>query len=247
MPEPPSPHPRTGASLPFLLSSASSLPGPALALLPGSGDLCQGRREQQTLLTGTGKGEICRSRRAATLAWCGKESPVCFMLAPGPHCRFSEGRQWGPFSLPSAGEDAGHEPGLRSPWPLLGGWKEGCLGLQGARPAAGMGGTALYWVWSAQIPGGGSNLALPVWLSPDTRGQATKRPRQSNLVLDRGGQSGTHCLFGRERGPGGERSVGRPGRKGPEPLSAGWFYQGREWPPGISKEGVLPWHEFLSP
>lgn len=32
------------------------------------------------LLTG-----ICRSRPAATLAWCGREGPVCLLLAPGPH------------------------------------------------------------------------------------------------------------------------------------------------------------------
>lgn len=115
-------------------------------------------------------------------------------------------------------------------------------GLEGARPAAGLGGTALYWVWSAQIPGGGSNLALPVWLSPDTRGPATKKPRQNNLVLDRGGQSGTHCSE-----PGGRQSVGRLDRKGPEPLSTGWLHQGRELPQGISKEGVLLWHEFASP
>lgn len=149
-------------------------------------------------------------------------------------------RQWGPFILSSVREDAGQDPGPRI---LLGGWKEGCLGPEGSRPAAGLGGTALYWVWSAQIPGGGSNLALPVWLSPDTRGPATKKPRQNNLVLDRGSRSGTHCLF-RAWGWG---QCGRAGQEGRRAVINGWFHQGREGPQVISKEGVSLWHEVSVP
>lgn len=83
-------------------------------------------------------------------------------------------RRRGPFILSPAREDVGQDPG---PKILSGGWKEGCLGPEGSRPPTGLGGTALYWVRSAQIPGRGSNLALPVWLSPDTRGPATKKAK----------------------------------------------------------------------
>lgn len=53
-------------------------------------------------------------------------------------------------------------------------------------------------MWPAQIPGSGRNLVLSVWLSPDTRGPATKEPRQNNLAgagVARGRGSGPHCLF----------------------------------------------------
>ena len=94
-----------------------------------------------------------------------------------------------------------------------GGRKEDCPGPQGVCGAWGvgeMGDPAPHWVWSVQIPGHGSNLALSVWLSPDTSGPATQKPRQSSPALDRGSWSGTRCLF--------RAGEGGAGRKGPGAL-----------------------------
>lgn len=99
----------------------------------------------------------------------------------------------------------------------------------------------IYWVWSAQIPGGGRNLALPVWLSPDTRGPATKKPRQNKAALH-GGQPVRNTLFvqGLEVEEAGSGQAG-PGH--PYPL-AGQFPREaegggeREKSQGICKEGI---------
>lgn len=115
--------------------------------------------------------------------------------------------------------------------------ERGVMGRRAARATGGtpgwLGGTAPDRVWSAQIPGGGSNLACPVWLSPDTRGPAMKKPRQNHLALD--GAAGRHTLF--VQGPGVEEGAGR---KGPAPSSNGRsFHQGKQRPGGIFEEGVL--------
>lgn len=69
---------------------------------------------------------------------------------------------------------------------MLGGGREGCPGPQGGAWLAGWHCPALGVVssdsWQWQKP------ALSVWLSPDTRGPATKEPRQNNLAGGRGGQ-----------------------------------------------------------
>lgn len=113
----------------------------------------------------------------------------------------------------------------------------GVMGRRAARAIGGtpgwLGGTAPDRVWSAQIPGGGSNLACPVWLSPDTRGPAMKKPRQNNLALDRAARQ-AHAVC---PGPGVEEG---PGRKGPGTLIK-WlvgFIRGKKGQEGF-EEGVL--------
>lgn len=118
---------------------------------------------------------------------------------------------------------------------MLGVGKEGCQGHRGA--PGWLGGTALHWVWSAQIPGSGRNLALSVWLSPDTRGPATKEPRQNNLALAGAGQgqrvrATLFRAWGRRGvGPGGRARMGMPLSTGcsasPGDRAASGDFQGR--------------------
>lgn len=112
-------------------------------------------------------------------------------------------RAWGSFTLPRARGDLSKTEAEESP-------ELGVMGRRAARSIGGtpgwLGGTAPDRVWSAQIPGGGSNLACPVWLSPDTRGPAMKEPRQNNRALARAARQ-AHGLS-RARGGGGAGQEG---------------------------------------
>lgn len=57
--------------LPHLLSSASSLPGPAPTLLLAQVTSAKGGENNERF------DGICRSRQTATLAWCGREGRPC--------------------------------------------------------------------------------------------------------------------------------------------------------------------------
>lgn len=143
-----------------------------------------------------------------------------FRVPEGRQHRLSVGDLGGPSSCPEQGGPT-QDGGRRSPQPLGGG--EGGLPRATGGTAGWLGGTAPHRVWSAQIPGSGSNLACPVRLSPDTRGPATKMPRQNNLAVDgwpgrstrsvgaRRAQAalptGRSCRQGRER-PGGFQGRG---------------------------------------
>lgn len=158
---------------------------------------------------GVGKGEICRSRQTATLARRGEKARLP-PAGSGPRARFPEGRwqrlllreRGGPSPCPGQG---GTCPRLRLRSPQA--WGDGKEGCQGHRGTPGwLGGTAPDRVWSAQIPGSGSNLACPVWLSPDTRDPAMKKPRQNNRALARAARQ-AHGLS-RARGGGGAGQEG---------------------------------------
>lgn len=108
-------------------------------------------------------------------------------------------------------------PSARGTWPwlsveespaIVGGQEGGLPRATGGTPGW-LNGTAPYWVWSAWIPGSGRDLALLVWLSPDTTGPAMKKPRQNNPALDRG-QPIRNTLFvqGLEVEEGGPRQEG---------------------------------------
>ena len=144
------------------------------------------------------------------------------MLAPGPHSCSRKGQSKGCLSeTVGALHPALSKGGPRPRWKaeeflaLVWAGRRAAQGHDGYAWLAGLGGTALHWVWSAQIPGGGRNLSLPVWLSSDTRGPASQKPRQNNLALDRGSrQEHTVCS-----GPGGGE-VGWAGRA--QALSSSW-------------------------
>lgn len=127
-----------------------------------------------------------QGRQAATLAGAGEKGHLSLVLAPGPGFRSPEGKgvrkdylpdTVGAFIPASTWEDPVQEEGPMEPPVLVRGQKgrmtgtrapAGSPGTQGAYRPGWLGGSARYWVWSPWIPGGGSNLDLPVWLSPDT-------------------------------------------------------------------------------
>lgn len=112
--------------------------------------------------------------------------------------------------------------------------ERGVMGGRAARATGGtpgwLGGTAPDRVWSAQIPGGGSNLACPVWLSPDTRGPAMRKPRQNHLALD--GAAGRLSVCS---GPGVEEAR-QEGPRRPHQM-AGRFTRGNKGQEGFWRKG----------
>lgn len=153
--------------------------------------------------------ELYWCRQAATLALCGEKARLSswsrkplWVLGRGAKAVCQ--RQWGPSSFSQHKQQASKIQGHRVSGTFWGG-KEGCPGVCSTEVAS----TAPYWVWQTWIPGGVHNLALPVWLSPDTRSLDTHKLRQYEPALERSSWSGTQCLFSGWRGELG------PGRKGP--------------------------------